>query len=85
MSSGLLIVSAEDDFGSFAEFGVDGVFLEAPIGVEVEDEEKVSSFVDEDLVFFVLAANVLVVISQDVVFDVEIDHQFIEIVEIKVL
>ena len=84
MSSSVFIISTEDNFGSLAEFGVDIILLEAPIRVEVEDEEKVTSFVHQNLILFMLAANVLIVVSQDVVFHVEIDHQFIEIVQIEV-
>ena len=84
MSSSVFIIGTEDNFGSLAEFCVDIVLLEAPIGVEVENEEKVTSFIHQNLILFMLAANVLIVVSQDVVFHIEIDHQFIEIVQIEV-
>lgn len=84
VSSDLLVVRAYQHCGFLCVSAVDRVLFEAFGGVPVEDEEERASFVDEQLVFGVVGADVLMVVAENGVLGVECEHGLIEVEELMV-
>jgi hypothetical protein len=82
--SRLLVVCTEYDCGFLARATVDGILLETFGGVKVEDKQERSLLIDQDLVSIVLSAYVLITITDEIVVEIQADHELLKLEKIVI-